>query len=308
VDSGDGLTVGTLGEARPFKLPAGRQVLGVVGDTIVNAATGDDGLTSTVYLTSRADSSEREAATKVPGQLLIGVTAGDVLFATGIGQDAKADPGVVAISAADGSVEQVVPAGAAREGPGPLGRNLALSPSRRTLVSSICRPSGCQGGEVMAADTGEVLLDLTDVDGGASSVNDKVVLVRVGADVTTSIAGVSIQTGKTLWRQAGGEYYSAYFSDDGSLVISASFSKEATPFRLLLMDPLTGAIRRSMPLAGLRDAALWDELSGDGLAVVGEGGAFPGLAEQGVAVGGVVNLETGQLTKNAVQIHLGAQP
>ncbi len=306
VYANDRLVVGTVGRPNAITLPAGRTLLAVVADIIVSSQVAEDGSQSTIYLTSRLDGSEVAPATRSPGQISVGAAAGDQVLATGMDADGKGDPGVIAISVSDGSIEQVIKPGSADVGSGPVGRNIAISPSQAHAVSSICTLAGCTGATVIDVKTRTVTHSFVS-ERGASGLDDDVILMRSGGDVTKEIQGVSIDTGKELWRESAGEYYQAYFTSDGQLVIALSEAGAKEPYRLIAIKATTGERRLITAFDTLVERTLWPELSTDTFAVVGDGGTFPGTVADGkTATGSTVDLATGEVTRAAVKIDIEA--
>ncbi len=188
---------------------------------------------------------------------------------------------------------------------GPVGRNILVSGTGLTVISSLCTPASCSGGSVIDAVSAKVIGTLQTTD-GPSALNDNVVLVRTGGDVTTEMALVDIHTGAEQWREKSNDGFGfAYVSEAGSVVVGLSRSGTA---QLASIDQ-RGDARYSGPLPG-HSPTLWPELSTDMLATIGEGGPFPGdVGIDGVVHAGVFDLDAWSLTSEAIQIGLGgSQP
>jgi hypothetical protein len=307
IQTNDRILIGAIGRRGSYELPAGRHLLGIVGDAVVSSDVAETGAESTIYLTSRRDGSSLAPPAKVPGQAFVGASAGDHVLATGIAADGQGDPGVISISAIDGSITEIIPA-SPQVGTGlPFGRNIAVSPSAKYAVSSACTPGGCSGGWIIDVDNGTVIRRI-DAEAGASALDDEVVLMRFGGEVTTEIGGYSIQTGKELWRRSGGEFYNAYFTGDGRLVVAMSSSGEQRPFRVTTQDSKTGESQGFVAFDTDRERTLWPELSTDRLAVLGEGGAFPGTLQGTAFVAATIDVATGEVHENAIRVDIGSRP
>ncbi|MEJ7749407.1 MAG: hypothetical protein WKF56_08895 [Candidatus Limnocylindrales bacterium] len=118
---------------------------------------------------------------------------------------------------------------------------------------------------------------------------------------------MSIDSGKELWRTSAGEYYQAYFTSDGQFVVAMSEAGTKEPYRLIAITATTGKQRLVKSFDSQKERTLWPELSTDTVAVVGDGGAFPGTVADGkTAVGSTVDLATGQVTTDSVKINIEA--
>ena len=299
----DSVAVGELGVATQLLLPADRQILGITPSVVVSASIDPSGATSTVYVTDRATADDQFAPSRVNGQLFDGRVAGTLVFATGFDATSSGDPGVVAISTVDGSVRSIVDPAPNATAIGPIGRNILVSPSEHTLVSSLCSPDGCSGGIVIDGDTGLVLSDLP-TKLGPSALNDKFALIRSPGDVTTEIALLDILTGKEMWRDVSDRFGFAYVTGSGKTIIEVSRSGA---YRIEVIEP-NGERAASPPLAW-REPTLWPELSTSDLAVVGSGGPFPGnVGGNGVVRASTIDLTNMQLEKDSVRIDISAKP
>src|SRR5690349_7556474 len=116
-----------------------------------------NGTSSTVSFSSLESGVDVFKPIAVPGQLFVGAVAGTMVYATGFDATSSGDPGLVAISATDGTVVTVIEARPQVEDGGPVvARSVLTSPSGRTIVSALCRPEGCAGGAIIHTSTGKV--------------------------------------------------------------------------------------------------------------------------------------------------------
>jgi hypothetical protein len=231
-----------------------------------------DGSTTTLLFNRLSDGTDAAQPIRVAGHVSHGVVVGDVVFATGASKDSDADPGVIAISAVDRSVKNVVPAGPAPSGvSAPFERSLVISPSGRTLVSPVCTSGGCGGGEVIDTRTLRVIRTLGP-HVWASAISDKFALVREGSVITTGLSLVRLDDGRTMWKVEDGTFANAYVTEAGMTVVLVTNDGP----RLRTIDA-NGKSRVSGNLPGV-DPRLWLQFSSTSLAVVGSGGPFPGDA------------------------------
>jgi hypothetical protein len=225
------------------------------------------------------------------------------VYATGFDATSMGDPGIVAISTLDGSVRTIIKPAVPDDAVSVVARNVLVSPSGRTVLSAVCVPSGCTGGTIIDAASGRVTGTLTTTE-GPSAINDTYALVRGGGDVTTAIALVSLESGKVAWRRHADEIYHAYVTDGDEVVTMTSRDGHAS----LDTIALSGAVRSFTDLSG-HLPTLWDTLSSNGPAVLGDGGPFPGNAGgDGMVRADVLDLETQAISRDAFQLDLDGQP
>lgn len=264
-----------------------------------------NGTSSTVSFSSLESGVDVFKPIAVPGQLFVGAVAGTMVYATGFDATSSGDPGLVAISATDGTVVTVIEARPQVEDGGPVvARSVLTSPSGRTIVSALCRPEGCAGGAIIDTSTGKVAGALPE-DGGASAISDAYALLRSGGDVTTWVELVALKGGEVAWREDAEEIDGAYVTDAGEVVMLLSRDGAAV---VDVVSP-NGKARSFKNVPG-RAPSLWTVQSSDDLAVLGLDGAFPGnaIGEDGLVTADVLDLKMLQISKGAFSVDLDGQP
>ncbi|MGH9423139.1 MAG: hypothetical protein ACRD3J_24390, partial [Thermoanaerobaculia bacterium] len=176
------LFAGSLGDPVRLRLPPSWDLLAITDEYVVTGQRALDGSSTLVNFSFRGNGAADRKPVSVPGQMIAGVVASDRLYVTGFDATSTGDPGVIAISMLDGTVTIVVPPAPAPEGLGsPVARNVLVSPSGRTVLSSLCSPAGCSGGTIVDASTASVRGSLANTD-GPSAINESFALVRRGGD------------------------------------------------------------------------------------------------------------------------------
>lgn len=218
-------------------------------------------------------------------------------------------PAVDAISLADGSVREVIPAQVIPvdpKGQAPWnaahGGLLTLSPSGRTLGSCIWQNSLCDI-ETLDLGTGTLTRAVTGLAGGLWLLSDEVLVTVVGEADT---AGYDITTGKRLWTHEGARAESGgYILSDGSTLIQAYQDIAVSERVVATIDLRSGASRELLrvPKTELLPD-LWAEASNDRYAVLipGGQGLEVALAGTGSFLADLLDLSTGKIERAALRI------
>ncbi|MFM2106925.1 MAG: hypothetical protein RL338_1957, partial [Chloroflexota bacterium] len=236
-------------------------------------------------------------------EVLVGAFAGGSLVVGGhLPGTSGRDPGLAAISVADGSVERLIEPAALPGWDGDVARTVGISRSGRTIVSGACIPERCALDLVDPA-SGDVRRIVEAIDAFPGIVTDEVVVV--GDAESTWIAALDLATGERRWGRGDGEFQHGYATPDGLLVQAVVRPADGT-FSLELIDPVTGSGRPVIVRDVAEGLALWPELSTGRTAVVGTGATFADAAVAGGPVSAAaVDLASGALSPGAVSIDLG---
>lgn len=292
--SGD-LVAGVAGRSGRLRIPGEERPL-AVGDGLV-ATVGPDGAGSLVSVRELATGRIVLSVERVE-EVLTGVFAGGTLVVGGHlpGTDGR-DPGLVAISLADGSVRTLIEPSSVPDFAGDLARTVAVSPSGRTLVSGVCGLERCAL-DVVDLAAGGTRRIVGSVEGFPGAVTDAIVVV--GDAESSWIAGVDLATGERRWTRDEAEFAHAYAMPDGTIV-QAVISAERGTFALERIDPETGAGRSLLVRDAAEGLTLWPELSDARTAVLGIVGTFADVAGASREVrAAVVDLGSGELRPNGL--------
>lgn len=244
------------------------------------------------------------AAADLAEEVLVGAFTGVTLVVGGhLPGTSGRDPGLAAISVADGSVERLIEPAELQGWDGDVARTVGVSRSGRTIVSGACIPERCAL-DVVDAANGGVRRIVDAVDAFPGVVTDEVVVI--GDAESTWIAGLDLATGERRWGRGDGEFQHAYATPDG-LLVQAIVRPADGVFSLELIDPVTGSGRPVIVRDVDEGLALWPELSTGRTAVVGTGATFADAAVAGGPVSAAaVDLASGALSPGAVTLDLGS--
>lgn len=301
---GGEVVAGTTGAPGRLRLAGSERPL-AVGDGLLATVVSspEAGVGSRVVIRTLPEG-RAVATADLPEEVLVGAFAGGSLVVGGhLPGTTGRDPGLAAISVADGSVRRLIEPAELQGWDGDVARTVGISRSGRTIVSGTCIPERCALDLVDAA-SGGVRRIVDAVDAFPGIVTDEVVVI--GDAESTWIAGLDLATGERRWGRGDGEFQHGYATPDGLLVQAIARPAEGT-FSLELIDPVTGSGRPVIVRDVAEGLALWPELSSGRTAVVGTGATFADAAIGGAPVSAAaVDLETGALSPGAVTLDLGS--
>ncbi len=313
---GIGYVAGTLDGRHHLVLPAGEFPLDASDGRVLSVRRGPVAASgfasSSTVIVRDVATGETVVAVDVPGDLGSGsgVLGADVAYvATG----AADVPGVVsaieAISLADGTVRDVVPA--QDIGVDPIGSPpfnapsrgpLALSPSGRTLGSCIFRNFLCDV-QVVDLTKGVSRVAVRGLAGGLWLLSDEVLVTTVGEADT---AAYEIATGKVLWMHAGARAESGGYIESDNTTLVQAFQDIAVAERVVAtIDLRTGATRELLRVPRTEPYPdLWAGASNDRYAVLVSAGPLPAeaLAGAGSLTADLLDLSTGKIERSALRV------
>ena len=262
---------------RVVLLPAGEIALIATSDSVVSVRYGPGGRSSTVRVRDFAGGRLRASVDR-PGTVSSAVVVGDVVYVTGDdGTGGGSDPGVQAISLANGTVREVIPAAPSpADATGPVTRSqLRLDPAGRILGSAICSDDRCTVDLVNLA-SGIRTTPVRNGHGFLVGLTDRVVYLV--SDTSTTLDALDAATGKPLWRLADVQLSGVRPSSDGSRVILSYLPGHAAGspvFTLASADAATGVLEVLLRRpADAEVPTFYPDLSGDRFAVISEGGTL----------------------------------
>ncbi len=219
-------------------------------------------------------------------------------------------PAIDAISLADGSVREVIPAQVIAVDPNGQapwnaahGGLLTLSPSGRTLGSCIWQNSLCDI-ETLDLGTGTLTRAVTGLAGGLWLLSDEVLVTVVGEADT---AGYDLATGKLLWVIEGARAQSGYLTSDGLTLVEA-YQDVSSSARIVATVDLRSGARHDLLNTPKEEInpSLWAEASNDRYAVLipGDQGLDVALAGAGSFLADLLDLFTGQIERAALRVSI----
>ncbi len=285
---------GITGSEHRLAIPDGELPIEAAGGLVASVAHREDQSGSTLRVRDIASErliSEVSRDENISSVVFVGdriLAAGHDPVRTGV------DPGVVAISLADGSATQLIEPGPAPNGwTASVARSVIASPSGMTVASALCLMDRCAL-DVVEPASGSIRRVIDEIEAFPRLVTDDVLIV--GADDLSRIEAYELETGRRLWERTGAEFQYGYLTSDGRYVLSYIDHREPWRFVVSVIDSLTGEERVLLerdPNEGLR---LWPELSNDELAVLGTGGRFEDVSSGSPVVhASVLDLATGAL-------------
>jgi hypothetical protein len=275
-------------------------------------AYSDFASSSTVIVRDVA-SGEIIVAAEVPGDLGRGsgvLGADAAYFAAGASEIAGLVPAVQAISLADGTIREVLPAqdrGVDPTGLPPFnaasGGRLKLSPSGRTLGFCIFQNHLCDI-QVVDLETGSSWVPVRGHAGGLGLLSDEVLVAWV---THVGVTGYDIATGKTAWFIEDAMAESAYLLSDGLTLVLAFADYAADEHVVATIDLRTGATRALLRTPkGQVAPYLWQAASNDRYAVLVSVGSLPAeaLVAAGSLTADLLDLSTGKIERSALQVSI----
>ena len=261
---------------RILVLPNDEIGLTATATSVVSVRYSGSGATSTVRVRDFAGRRLRVSVDR-PGTISSAVIAGSTLFVAGdTGTGGGADAGVQAISLADGSVRDLIPAGPApADAPGPVTRGqLRLSPSGRTLGAPLCAGDQCSV-DLVDLPTGARSTPVRNANAFLLALTDQVIFLTDG--FSTSIRAVDAATGQERWSLVNAQIGGVAPSSDGARVVIAYLPDldRGGPFTFTLAsaDAATGGLTVLLRRPADAEAPTFHPgLSGDQFAVIGNGG------------------------------------
>jgi hypothetical protein len=266
----------------------------------------------------------------VPGDLATGsgVLGADVAYVSAWATEVPGVvPAIYAVSLADGTIREVLPAQDVGVDPtgsphsrvasgGPLllsasGRlaslpltvagttsrgPLALSPSGRTLGSCIFKEGRCDI-QVVDLETGSLRIPVRGLAGGLGLLSDEVLVAWV---THVGVTGYEITTGKTAWSIENAMAHSAYLLSDGLTLVLAFADYAAGGLVVATIDLRTGATRELLRTTkGQVAPYLWEAASNDRYAVLVYVGSLPAepLVATGSLTADLLDLSTGKIER-----------
>ncbi|MFZ5853503.1 MAG: PQQ-binding-like beta-propeller repeat protein [Chloroflexota bacterium] len=302
--AGGGWVAGMLGRESRLDIPAGELPVRAADGRVATVTFRSDQTGSTVrvreittgrVLAELARSENIGAAVFAADRLLV---AGHDPVRTGV------DPGVAAISLADGTVSQVIEPGSLPDGwTGSAARALVGSPSGRTVVSSLCAGGRCAL-DVIDPASGTVRRLIDEPAGFPVALSDEVVIVV--ADDQSGLEAYELATGQRLWQRTGAEFQYGYVTSDGRYVLSYLDHREPWRFVVSVIDPRTNDERVVLARDPAEGLVLWPELSGDEQAVLGTGGRFEDVSQGAPVVrADLLDLASGALAQGGLTVVVG---
>lgn len=299
--AGGGWVAGILGRESRLEIPAGELPIRATNGLVATAAFRTDQTGSTLRVREIASG---RVLTELPRPENIGsgVFAGDRLLVSGHDPArTDVDPGVAAISLADGAVSQVIEPGPLPDGwTGSGARALIGSPSGRTVVSSLCANGRCAL-DVIDPASGSVRRLIDEVGGSPIALSDEVVIVV--ADDQSQLEAFDLATGRRLWQRTGAEFQYGYVTSDGRYVLSYLDHREPWRFIVSIIDARTNDERVVLARDPADGLVLWPELSGDEQAVLGVGGRFEDVSQGSPVVrADLLDLASGALVQGGITL------
>lgn len=310
---GVGYVAGTLDGRHHLVLPAGEFPLDARAGRVLSVRHGPiaaSGLaTSSTVIVRDVASGKVIIEVERPGAIAYAVMGGDTAYVTAEYTEVPGEvPAVDAISLADGSVREVIPAqdiGVDPKGQAPWnaahGGLLTLSPSGRTLGSCIWQNSLCDI-ETLDLETGVLNRAVAGLAGGLWLLSDEVLVAVVGEADT---AGYDAATGKLLWVIEGARAQSGYLLSDGLTLVEA-YQDVGTSARIVATVDIRSGARYELldtPKEEL-NPSLWAEASNDRYAVLipGGQGLDVALAGTGSFLADLLDLSTGKIERSALRV------
>jgi len=311
---GVGYVAGTLDGSAHLLLPEGESPLAASDGRVLSVrfgpvATSGLASSSTVILRDVA-SGKVIVEVERPGAIGYAVMDADTAYVAAEYTEVPGEvPAVDAISLADGSLREVIPAQVIPvdpKGQAPWnaahGGLLALSPSGRTLGSCIWQNNLCDI-ETLDLGTGTLTRAVTGLAGGLWLLSDEVLVTVVGE---TDTAGYDITTGKRLWTHEGARAESGgYILSDGSTLIQAYQDIAVSERVVATIDLRSGASRELLRVPKTEPAPdLWAEASNDRYAVLipGGQGLDVALAGTGSFLADLLDLSTERIERSALRV------
>ncbi|HEX5465965.1 MAG TPA: hypothetical protein VFW92_04725 [Candidatus Limnocylindrales bacterium] len=294
-EPGQGQVVGLVGSSVRLSVPTTSTVLAASSRYVVTAKLGKVPAEDVTVYDLQGDTAS--ALTYAIGRPVSSAAiAGDVVLLAGPAPSGV-DGGVTALDLRTRTTMQLVKPGGAVSRQNV--RAVLLSSSGQTAVSASCTSdgSGC------TADVIDVkalkAVRTVDLAGSPSAATDEIVLVRPDG---STISGVDLLTGKPRWSHCCEEYDWSYAIPNGFIVAKGSY-----PFRLLLVDAMSGVVTTKLERATQDHWTLWPSLSTSSAAIFSPNGLLAETAaDSGRIVGDLLDLDTGQVTEHALDI--GARP
>lgn len=312
---GIGYVAGTLDGRHQLVLPAGEFPLDARDGRVMSVRYGPvaaSGVPTTSTVIVRDVTSGGVLVEVDPsGAIASGVLGADTAYvAAGASEIAGLVPAIQAISLADGTVREVLPAqdvGVDPDGSPPWnaasGGRLKLSPSGRTLGFCIFQNRLCDI-QVIDLEAGSSWIPVRGHDGGLALLSDEV-LVAVGNHL--GITGYDIATGKTAWFIENAMAESGYLLRDW-LTLVLAFSDYAVDGHVVAtIDLRTGATRELLRTPqGQVAPYLWVAASNDRYAVLVYGGSLPAeaLVAAGSLTADLLDLSTGSIERFTLRVSI----
>lgn len=292
---------GITGSRHRLTLPADELPIEAAGGLVASVLRREDGTGSTLRVRDIASGDLVVEAAR-PEEVDSAVFVGDRIVIAGHDPlGAGTDPGLAAVSLADGATTRLLASGPAPDGwTDGAARSVVASPTGRTLVSGLCLMDRCALDVIdPAGGTARRLVD--DVEAFPRALTDEVVILA--SDDLARLEAYDLATGRRLWERSGAEFQYGYPTSSGGYVLSYVDHGDPWRFVVAVLDPPTGAERvvfEADPNDGLR---LWPALSGDAFAVLGTDGRFEDVSQASPVVrASVLDLATGRLVPGGVTI------
>lgn len=291
---------------RVVLLPHDEIALTATADRVVSVRYGPGGRSSTVRV--RPLTGKRLQASARQGTVGSAVVVGDTVYVTGDdGTGGGSDAGVQAISLADGSVHDVIPAGPSpADSTGPVSRSqLRLDPSGMILGSALCAGDRCTVDFVNLA-SGLRTTPVRNGHGFLVALTDRV--LYLANDTVTTLDALDAVTGDSRWHLADVQLSGVLPTSDGSRVVLSYLARKpagSLVFTLASADAATGAIRVLLERPAETDVpTFYPNLSGDRFAVISDGGTLGDWlgGSRGRAALTLVDMRSGAISANAVSI------
>ena len=310
---GVGYVAGTLDGRSHLILPEGESPLAASDGRVLSVrfgpvAASGFAISSTLILRDVATGNVIVEA-ELPGMIAYAVLGAETAYVAANMTELPGEvPGVYALSLADGSVREVIPAqvvpgdpkgqapwNAASRGP------LALSPSGRTLGSGVFL-NNLSDIQTLDLGTGTLTEAVTGVSEALGPLSDAV-LVTVGGGDTS---GYDIATGKRLWVHEGARAESGvYILSDGSTLVQAYQDIAVSERVVATVDLRSGASRELLRVPKTEPLPdLWAEASNDRYAVLipGGQGLDVALAGTGSFLADLLDLSAGTIERAALRV------
>ncbi len=292
---------------RVVLLPPGEIALTATADNVVSVRYGPGGRSSTVRVRDLTGGRLRASVDR-PGTVSSAAVAGDMVYVTGDdGTGGGSDAGVQAISLADGSVHDVIPAGPSpADATGPVTRSqLRLDPPGRILGSALCTGDRCTVDLVNLA-SGLRTTPIRNGHGFLVALTDRV--IYLADDTLTTLDALDAVTGELRWQLADVQLSGVLPTSDGSRVVLSYLPGHVAGspvFTLASADAATGVLQVLLQRPADTDVpTFYPNLSGDRFAVIGGGGTLGEWlgGSRGRAALTLVDTRSGALSTNAVSI------